>query len=61
MASTMKLLEIVEDGRKAQIVLEDITYEDVRALHAYQLAQGEGVLVIGDRIRYYTEGLDEEA
>lgn len=48
----MKLMEIIEDGSKVQIVLEDVTMEDVDALHQYQLAGGEGTLTIDGRIAY---------
>ena len=51
----MQLLETIEDGSKVQIVLEDVTMEDVEAIHAYQLAQGRGVLVLTDRIRFLRE------
>ena len=48
----MKLLETIEDGSKVQIVLEDVTPDDVEAIHAYQLAQGEGTLTISDRVTF---------
>lgn len=44
----MRLLEIVEDGGKVQIVLEEMSHEDVRAVHDFQIRGGEGRLVIGD-------------
>ena len=52
MEQTMKLLETIEDGSKVQIVLEDVTPDDVEAIHAYQLAQGEGTLTISDRVTF---------
>ena len=49
---SMRLMEVIEDGSKLQIVLEDVSMEDVEAIHAYQLAQGSGTLTVSDRIRY---------
>ena len=48
----MKLLETIEDGSKVQIVLEEVTPEDVEAIHSYQLAGGAGVLTISDKVTY---------
>ncbi len=48
----MRLMEVIEDGSKVQIVLEDVSMEDVDAIHSYQLAGGEGTLTIGDRIMF---------
>ena len=49
----MRLMETIEDGSKAQIVLEDISPQDADAIHAFQLAQGRGRLVISESgIRY---------
>lgn len=44
----MRLMETIEDGSKIQIVIEDVTPEDAEAVHAYQLAQGRGRLVISE-------------
>ena len=44
----MRLMETIEDGNKAQIVLEDISPQDADAIHAFQLAQGRGRLVISE-------------
>ena len=44
----MRLMETIEDGSKAQIVLEDISPRDADAIHAFQLAQGRGRLVISE-------------
>lgn len=52
----MRLLETIEDGSKAQIVWECISPEDAEAIHRYQLAQGAGMLVVSDRIRYVERG-----
>lgn len=48
----MKLMEVIEDGSKIQIVLEDVSMEDVDAIHSYQLAGGEGTLTISDGITF---------
>ena len=48
----MKLMEVIEDGSKVQIVLEDVSMEDVDAIHQYQLAGGEGILTISDGITF---------
>lgn len=44
----MRLIETIEDGSKAQIVLEDISPRDADAIHAFQLAGGKGRLVISE-------------
>ena len=44
----MRLMETIEDGSKAQIVLEDISPRDADAIHAFQLAQGRGRLEISE-------------
>lgn len=44
----MRLMEIIEDGSKIQIVIEDVSPEDADAVHRYQLAQGEGRLTIAE-------------
>ena len=44
----MRLMETIEDGSKAQIVLEDISPRDADAIHAFQLAGGKGRLVISE-------------
>ena len=44
----MRLMETIEDGNKAQIVLEDISPRDADAIHAFQLAGGKGRLVISE-------------
>lgn len=49
----MRLLETIEDGSKAAVFWEDVSPEDVEAIHAYQTAGGEGVLTVrGGAIRY---------
>lgn len=53
---TMRLLETIEDGHKAAIYWEDVTLDDVRAIHAYQSSGGQGMLVVTDRIRYVERG-----
>ena len=45
---SMRLMETIEDGSKAQIVLEDISPRDADAIHAFQLAGGKGRLVISE-------------
>lgn len=50
----MKLLETIEDGSKAAIFWEEVTDEDVVAIHAYQCSGGEGTLVVSEgRIRFF--------
>lgn len=44
----MRLMEIIEDGSKIQIVIEDVSPEDADAVHRYQLAQGKGRLTIAE-------------
>ena len=44
----MRLMETIEDGSKAQIVLEDISPRDADAIHEFQLAGGKGRLVISE-------------
>lgn len=45
---SMRLMEIIEDGSKVQIVIEDVTPEDAEAVHLFQLAQGRGRLTISE-------------
>lgn len=47
-SGSMRLMETIEDGSKAQIVLEDISPRDADAIHAFQLAGGKGRLVISE-------------
>ena len=51
----MRLMEIIEDGSKIQIVIEDVSPEDADAVHRYQLAQGEGRLTIAESGITYEE------
>ncbi|QHK17527.1 hypothetical protein JS82_05190 [Methanomassiliicoccaceae archaeon DOK] len=44
----MRLMEIIEDGSKVQIVIEDVSPEDAEAVHRFQLAQGRGRLTISE-------------
>ena len=44
----MRLMETIEDGSKAQIVVEGISTRDAEAIHAFQLAQGRGRLTISE-------------
>lgn len=51
----MRLMEIIEDGSKVQIVIEDVTPEDAEAVHLFQLAQGRGRLMISESGIEYEE------
>lgn len=44
----MRLMETIEDGSKAQIVVEGISTGDAEAIHAFQLAGGRGRLTISE-------------
>ena len=44
----MRLMEIIEDGSKIQIVVEDVSPRDAEAVHLYQLAQGRGRLTVSE-------------
>ena len=52
---SMRLMEIIEDGSKVQIVIEDVTPEDAEAVHQFQLAQGRGRLTISESGIEYEE------
>lgn len=48
MGHVMRLMEIIEDGSKIQIVVEDVSPRDAEAVHRFQLAQGRGRLTVSD-------------
>ena len=51
----MRLMEIIEDGSKIQIVVEDVSPRDAEAVHLFQLAQGRGRLTISESGIEYEE------